>query len=337
MTEARRWLAEEKLKDGRCEPFAASANLTVDNWYEYWMHNIKERTVRPNTVKNYRDRYQRNIRKHLGRMFINEVKPIHCQTVLNDMVDDYAGSTINQCMITLHNMFQAAEDNDIIHRNPVKKAVKLPKQIEKKTRFLTIEEEKLFLQKAESSTNYPQYFFILQTGVRTGEMVGLKWEDLDFENGFIHISRTMEYRPADDEWRVGPTKTNSGCRDIPMTQACRNLLLRLKMEKDLGRYVEPEFKDFVFINRKGTPTKNSTYDAHLAKIADAAGMKRFSMHALRHTFATRCVEAGMRPKTLQILLGHSNIATTMNLYVHLSDDERKKEIEKFERYELKVN
>ena len=109
------------------------------------------------------------------------------------------------------------------------------------------------------------------------------------------------------------------------------------MEKDLGRYVEPEFKDFVFINRKGTPTKNSTYDAHLAKIADAAGMKRFSMHALRHTFATRCVEAGMRPKTLQILLGHSNIATTMNLYVHLSDDERKKEIEKFERYELKVN
>lgn len=83
----------------------------------------------------------------------------------------------------------------------------------------------------------------------------------------------------------------------------------------------------MFLCRKGTPVKNSTYDSNLFKICDKAGIDRFSMHVLRHTFATRCIEAGMKPKTLQKLLGHSSIQITMNLYVHVTEDEKKKEIE----------
>ena len=79
--------------------------------------------------------------------------------------------------------------------------------------------------------------------------------------------------------------------------------------------------------RHGEPVKNSTYDTALLKICDKAEIRRFSMHILRHTFATRCIEAGMKPKTLQMILGHSNIGITMNLYVHATDDEKKKEIE----------
>ncbi len=82
--------------------------------------------------------------------------------------------------------------------------------------------------------------------------------------------------------------------------------------------------------RKGSPVKNSTYDTALYKLAEKAGLEHFSMHTLRHTFATRCIEAGMRPKTLQEILGHANIGITMNLYVHNTEDEKEKEIKKFE-------
>ena len=83
----------------------------------------------------------------------------------------------------------------------------------------------------------------------------------------------------------------------------------------------------MFLCRKGTPIKNSTYDTALFKICDKSQIPRFSMHVLRHTFATRCIEGGMKPKTLQIILGHSNIGITMNLYVHTTEEEKLKEIE----------
>lgn len=93
------------------------------------------------------------------------------------------------------------------------------------------------------------------------------------------------------------------------------------------KVIPMEWADQVFLCRKGEPVKNSTYDTALFKICDKVGIKRFSMHVLRHTFAIRCIEAGMMPKTLQKILGHSNIGITMNLYVHITEDEKHKEIE----------
>ena len=93
------------------------------------------------------------------------------------------------------------------------------------------------------------------------------------------------------------------------------------------KVIPMEWADQVFLCRKGEPVKNSTYDTALFKLCDKVGIKRFSMHILRHTFAIRCIEAGMMPKTLQKILGHSNIEITMNLYVHITEDKKHKEIE----------
>ena len=97
------------------------------------------------------------------------------------------------------------------------------------------------------------------------------------------------------------------------------------------KVINMDFSEFVFLNRKGEPTKNSAYDTTLFKLCDKAGIPRFSMHVLRHTMATRCIEANMRPKTLQVILGHSNVGITMNLYVHVTEDEKVKEVEKIEK------
>ena len=108
----------------------------------------KEKTTRPNTVRNYRERYEHNIRDVIGDMVISEVKPMHCQKVLNLMENSYKGSAIEQCRITMASMFFYAQENQIIPISPVVKSVKTPKKIEKKVRFLTLEEQDKFLKAA---------------------------------------------------------------------------------------------------------------------------------------------------------------------------------------------
>lgn len=99
--------------------------MTVNAWFDFWITNIKEKTTRHNTVRNYRERYEHNIRDVIGNMIISEVKPMHCQHVLNLMKDDYKGSTIQQCRITMASMFFYAMQNQIISSSPVTKSVKL--------------------------------------------------------------------------------------------------------------------------------------------------------------------------------------------------------------------
>ena len=156
-------------------------------------------------------------------------------------------------------------------------------------------------------------------------MVGVKCEDVDFISKTIQIRRSMEYRYSVKEWRIGEPKSKSGYRTIPLTEEAVAILNKQKEKNKWISEISKEWEEFVFLCRKGTPVKNSTYDTALFKICDKAQIPRFSMHILRHTFATRCIEAGMKPKTLQMLLGHSNIGITMNLYVHTTEEEKKKE------------
>ena len=126
--------------------------------------------------------------------------------------------------------------------------------------------------------------------------------------------------------KVGPPKSKSGYRTVPLTEEAIRILKAQKEKNSRIKVVSLEWADQVFLCRKGEPVKNSTYDTGLFKICDEVGIKRFSMHVLRHTFATRCIEGGMKPKTLQKILGHSNIGITMNLYVHITVEEKLKEI-----------
>ncbi|WP_278246763.1 tyrosine-type recombinase/integrase [Butyrivibrio sp. AD3002] len=122
-------------------------------------------------------------------------------------------------------------------------------------------------------------------------------------------------------------KSASGYRTIPLTSEAIKILKDQKLKNSTIKVIPMEWREFVFLCRKGTPIKNSTYDTALYKICKNANINSFGMHILRHTFATRCIEAGMKPKTLQKLLGHSNIGITMNLYVTTTEDEKQKEIE----------
>ena len=328
LQEVRQWLADATYINEHSD-IEQATNMMVDAWFEYWI-DVKKKTVRPNTVRNYTERYNKNIQKIIGRKILTEVKPIHSQKIFTDMAEEgYKTSTIYQTRIALFNMLEFAKENEVILSNPCKKSVKsdMGKPSQKKE-ALTIDIQKKFIEYAKGQSYENQFRFILQTGLRTGELVGLKWEDIDFSKKAIRIQRSMEYRYSVGEWRIGEPKSKAGYRTIPLTDETIRILTEQKEKNKNIKKIQEEWYEFIFLSRKGEPVKNSAYDTALFKICDKAKINRFSMHVLRHTFATRCIEGGMMPKTLQKILGHSNIGITMNLYVHITEDEKQKEIDK---------
>lgn len=333
LAEARKWLSEAKYEDSHGD-ISSSTDMTVDAWFDYWINEIKVKTVRWCTLSSYKDRYNKNIKEIIGNMIISDVKPMHCQNVLNVMDNNgYVGSSMARTKATLSAMFSDACENGLIAMNPVTKSVKCPKKPEKNTRVLTLDEQERFLTAAKESINYNHFLFILQTGVRSSELRGLKWDDIDFQNHIIHIRRNVTHDSNNNRFIIGELKTSSGQRDIPMTKTAYDLLMAMKHQQasKKQKVISFEFADHVFLNRNGKLLPNSNYDRYLEKICDKAGIEKISMHTLRHTFATRCIESGMKPKTLQKILGHANISMTMDLYVHVTEDEKEKEMRQFEQ------
>lgn len=144
LQECRQWLADAQFND-RQENVLQGREPTTDAWYHYWIENIKGGNIRFNTRRNYSERYEKNIRPAIGNMLLKEIKPLHCQCLLNQMASRYSNSVIEQTRLVMRMLFDSAVENELLTRNPVTKSVKCTSGRKAKAmRALTIEEQKLF-------------------------------------------------------------------------------------------------------------------------------------------------------------------------------------------------
>lgn len=305
---------------------------TVNEWFLQWI-GIIDGIRKPKTVSNYTNYYNKNIKPVIGNMPISKVKPMHCSKVLQNMSSTYKESSIKQTRVAMSCMFQYAVDNDVIFKNPVGKSVVIPTNINltnENTRHLLLNQEEInsFLTTAKETPYYLPCSLVLETGLRAGELIGLTWDEIDFENNYIHVRHTMQY-DKNRGWYFSTPKSKQSSRDIYMTVKCRQILIKAK-EAYIIRKKDRDsiFNNLVFTSIHGTPIRNNSYDIGINSICKKAGINRFSIHSLRHTFASRCIMAGISPKVLQTIMGHSDISTTLNIYVHIDNSINEAEMKK---------
>lgn len=344
LTEAREWLSEQKYLDSTI----GTGDMLVDDWYKFWIANYKEDIVAYSTVKNYRNRYEVSIKKEIGNMKLSDVKQLHCQRILNDMFENgrYSYGTMELTQITMHAIFKGAIENGYLYRNPAE-GLKLKKRTEEEERrVLTRDEQRTFKEYAKGSLYENAFCLVLETGLRVGEVGGLQWEDIDLENKVLYVKRTLLQYAKKGGFHYGKPKTKQSKRKIPLTNEAVSIL---KNQKVLQKKLKLKSKNWntnwdglVFTTINGNPVGASTFRMMMIRIVNNINkdrqcnsedgtyeeFKHAYMHALRHTFATRCIENGVQPKTLQKILGHSTLTVTMDLYVHVTDEHIFEEIEK---------
>ena len=299
-----------------------SANPTFEEYYKKQYLPFWLKTVKPKESTQYinASRYNQII-ELIGSKKIKDIGPADCRKLQAAFADKYSASYANDMMIRFKTVMQSAVDDELIAKNPCNKlkAVKRdtaqePLATETIHKALSLEEQTLFFNSAKESYYYPLFLILVYTGMRIGEACALKWYDIS--DDVIHVQRSTT-RDKDGTYIIGDsTKTYTSKRDIPLTdEAKRALALQKKQNTIIHGF---ECNDLIFRAFRGDLLHPRTANENIAKICNTAGMRKFTVHCFRDTFATRMIENGMNPKTLQKILGHKNIAMTMNLYAQVT-------------------
>lgn len=310
--------------------FISKEKITLDKWYQTWLEEYKKNRIKIGTYNSYEKYYQSIIKEQLGKRNLNDIRGEHIQKLYNDLIKEgYAVSSIKIVSAVLNGCFKQAERNGIIERNPVK-MTELPRGAEKKKRVaLTKGQQTLFMEYAKESYLYHFFAVMLRTGMRRGELQGLKYSDIDWKLNVIHVCRTLKYIEGKGYIEDTP-KTRSSVRDIPLTPA---ILEHIEAQKNYWNFKVVKINQYLFCTEKGEPVSRERIQGEINRIIkriQAAGydFPYITSHVFRHTFATRAIEAGMQPQVLKTILGHSSLAMTMDLYSHVLPDTKAAEMEK---------
>lgn len=281
----------------------------------------------------------------IGNMYMDEVRQLQIKGLVNSLdAKGYQWETQNKVRILLLDMFNVAIENDYVLKNPVR-GIRLAKNRPYDRVVLSMEQQKDFFE-CSAGTFYDNLFVVaVNTGLRPGEICALNEADLDFDGHMISVTKTLLYQKlvGDEgkEFHIGPPKTESSVRRVPMSPACEEALKRqIRLKKMLAaKYVkEGDFSGLLFVTKFNTPINSVVLNDAIKRIINEINLQRdgielfptFSAHTFRHTFATRCIEAGILPKTVQKYLGHATLQMTMDLYVHVTEEFKKEELKKLD-------
>lgn len=346
---------EEEKEDAENMLEARRRRITLNEWFEEWFQNYKVPYIKETSIFPMKSKFYNSYGKHIGDMRVIDITNIDVQNVINKMRDEgKANSTMRDALGRMRDCMESAKNNMIIPINPCFE-IKVPwenKQVER--RFLSKEEQNKFLKAVDHNWYKEMFYIMFLTGMRIGEVGGLMWSDIDFENKCIHINRSLscQYEYGNKMLRLVEPKTHNSYRKIPFFGEAEEMYrAQQKKVKDLKKTLgsrwraEKGYEDLVFVTTMGSPVLRYHAEKEIKKVVKEINMqeafeavkeqrepvvfKDMYPHAIRHTFCSRCFEADMQPKVVQNIMGHQHYSTTIDIYTHISEAKYEEEIDKF--------
>lgn len=342
-----------------------AGKATINDTFDRYMSTRYD--LRETTRSNYLYVWDHFVRDTFGKKKIAEIKYSDILQfylyLLNEA--DIALGTLDSIHCLLHPTFQLAVRDEIIRKNPSDGVIKEISKRAGKSRgvrhALTIEQQRAFMAYIANHPVYyhwwPLFTVLLGTGCRIGEAIGLRWDDLDFENRVISINHSLVYYPVGDSrtsvLRVSKPKTDAGIRTVPMLDIVYDAFQMEREEQEETGANETEIdgmKGFVFVNRNGSAPNPQAVNRKIKRIISSYNAEEiikakkqrrepviltdFSCHHLRHTFCTRLCENETNLKVIQSIMGHRNIETTMDIYAEATEQKKQESFENLSKLNI---
>lgn len=323
---------ENGLPSNRSDGFQ---DPTFEELASLWLENYKT-TVKTSTFENVKSKVEKMTEEHFKELKLKKITVAYCQRVVIKLSKTYV--LYNHYLSVINRIFKYAVLMDILDSNPFDKVIK-PKsrQVQRKGNFLTKEELKEFLKLAQTATL--SYFFPLvhlmsYTGLRQGEALALKWSDIDFENKKITVDKTAAR--IKEKQTLQTPKTKNSKRVISIDPTTLSILKSWKKDQikiyfKNGKHFEGD-DNFIFTNERADWVHIHNFIPYFKRFVTDHKLKPITPHGLRHTHASLLFSAGVEPKNISDRLGHSTVQITLDLYTHITEEQRSDTVEKLIEY-----
>lgn len=308
-------LTAEVLNGTYLEPSNETLAIFIDEWRKHASRGRAQRTV-----DQYRISCERHIKPALGRVRLSQLRPLHIENMMTaEREAGLAQSTIDKHFWTLHKALDRAVAWGKLARNPADQVEK-PGAQEASVRSLDVDEQARIVGKAAGTWLYGPVVLSLATGMRRGEVVALRWRDVDLAGGVLAVRHALEESSTGLD--VGGTKTAASVRSLRIPDNVVSFLEdhRAKQRQLAGAVSTYRDRGFLFPRDDGDARRPSTVTAAFAKLCGALKIEDAHFHCLRHTFATEMLRAGVPLKVVSEMLGHASPSTTLRIYAHVLAD-----------------
>jgi len=318
---------KEKLKKAIEEnvgiDYGRAKTYTVGSWLEVWMENYAKIKLRPSTYKTSQGFLKNHIKPQIGSIPLADLTSLDLQRFYKHLLDGgrvdrieakkkpkgLAPKTVRNIHQMIGSAYNLAIEQKLVTRNPADGCA-LPKVERKEMQTLPVEQLTSFLREAKDSGVFALYYIDLTTGLRRGELLGLKWSDIDLEKGDLRVQRQIGR--IDGKIIEMPLKTKNAYRTLPLSADAISVLMQQRRKTGNSEWVFP--------SPTGGPMSPDSVLHMLQRVLKRAGLPRIRFHDLRHTFATMALQNGVDVKTVSSMLGHYSAGFTLDTYAHVTTD-----------------
>ena len=305
--------------------YTQTGKYTVGQWMDEWFEAYAKVKVRPSSHQTYKGYIENHIKPNIGDIPIEKLTSLQLQKFYRLLLTEgrvpriesekqpkgLSAKTVRNINQVISSAMDMAVRHKLILTNPTE-GCELPKVEHREMKTLPAERLGAFLREAKESGVYELYYLDLATGLRRGELLGLKWEDIDLQNGVIHVRRQVAR--VDGEVKELPLKTKNSYRNISISQDAVAMLTEMEAHRS---------SDYVFPSSTGGPISPDSVNNMLHRVLKRAGLPSIRFHDLRHTFATLALQNGVDIKTVSGMLGHFSAGFTLDTYAHVTTSAQK--------------